>query len=86
MAAQRRFVGDALDAAACRVDVGARYYTFIWTMLLCLRAAARKGIAVVVADRPNPINGVEVEGPLADADKLAVWQQIEARQLPASAA
>ena len=44
------------------VDVGARYYTFIWTMLLCLRAAARRGVTVVVADRPNPINGVTTEG------------------------
>lgn len=44
------------------VDVGARYYTFIWTMLLCLRAAARHGITVVVADRPNPINGLDIEG------------------------
>ncbi len=44
------------------VDVGARYYTFIWTMLLCLKAAARRSMTVVVADRPNPINGVDVEG------------------------
>jgi len=53
------------------VDVGARYYTFIWTMLLCLRAAARKGIAVVVADRPNPINGITTEGRPQDADYLS---------------
>lgn len=44
------------------VDVGARYYTFIWTMLLCIQAAARHGITVVVADRPNPIDGTDVEG------------------------
>ena len=44
------------------VDVGARYYTFIWTMLLCLRAAARRSLTVVVADRPNPINGTDTEG------------------------
>lgn len=44
------------------VDVGARYYTFAWTMLLCLEAAAERGIPVVVADRPNPIDGVTVEG------------------------
>jgi len=44
------------------VDVGARYYTFIWTMLLCMQAAARRRITVVVADRPNPINGVTTEG------------------------
>jgi len=43
-------------------DIGARYYTFIWTMLLCLEAAAHRGITVVVADRPNPINGTTIEG------------------------
>jgi len=53
------------------VDVGARYYTFIWTMLLCLRAAARRGLTVVVADRPNPINGVTVEGRLPEPDHLS---------------
>ena len=44
-------------------DVGARYYTFIWTMLLCLEAAWEKGIAVVIPDRPNPLGGSLVEGP-----------------------
>lgn len=43
-------------------DVGSRYYTFIWTMALCMQAAARAGVAVVVLDRPNPINGTAVEG------------------------
>jgi uncharacterized protein YbbC (DUF1343 family) len=43
-------------------DVGSRYYTFIWTMALCMQAAARAGVAVVVLDRPNPIGGTEVEG------------------------
>jgi uncharacterized protein YbbC (DUF1343 family) len=44
-------------------DVGARIYTFIYTMANCLRAAARAGIPVIVCDRPNPIGGVAVEGP-----------------------
>lgn len=43
-------------------DVGARYYTFVWTALLALRAAARVGVPVVVLDRPNPLGGVAVEG------------------------
>lgn len=47
-------------------DIGARYYTFIWTLYLCMKACERRGIAVVVLDRPNPINGVAVEGPLLD--------------------
>ena len=49
-------------------DVGARYYTFIWTMFLCLRACERHGVAVVVLDRPNPINGITREGPVLDPD------------------
>jgi uncharacterized protein YbbC (DUF1343 family) len=45
-------------------DVGARYYTFVWTALLALRAAARAGVAVIALDRPNPIGGTvdTVEG------------------------
>lgn len=43
-------------------DVGSRYYTFVWTMALCLQAAAAAGVAVVVLDRPNPIGGQLVEG------------------------
>ena len=44
-------------------DVGARIYTFIYSMANCLRAAARRGLPVIVCDRPNPIGGVRVEGP-----------------------
>jgi uncharacterized protein YbbC (DUF1343 family) len=44
-------------------DVGARYYTFIWTLALCMEAAWQKGIPVVVPDRPNPLGGALVEGP-----------------------
>ncbi len=47
-------------------DVGARYYTFIWTMYLCMSACEKQGVAVVVLDRPNPIDGVTVEGPVLD--------------------
>jgi uncharacterized protein YbbC (DUF1343 family) len=43
-------------------DIGARIYTYIYTMANCLRAAARHGISVIVCDRPNPIGGVAVEG------------------------
>jgi len=47
-------------------DIGARYYTFIWTMYLCMRACEKNGVTMVVLDRPNPINGISVEGPLLD--------------------
>jgi uncharacterized protein YbbC (DUF1343 family) len=49
-------------------DVGSRYYTFVWTLYLCLRACEKCGIAVVVLDRPNPINGVTTEGPVLDSN------------------
>ncbi len=39
------------------VDVGARYYTYVWTALLCARAAADAGVHTLVLDRPNPIGG-----------------------------
>ncbi len=45
-------------------DIGARIYTYIYTMANCLRACARHGVPVIVCDRPNPINGVDVEGEL----------------------
>jgi len=45
-------------------DVGTRIYTYIYTMANCMRAAARHGVRVVVCDRPNPVGGVAVEGPL----------------------
>jgi uncharacterized protein YbbC (DUF1343 family) len=43
-------------------DVGARIYTYIYTMANCMRACARHGVPVIVCDRPNPIGGVDVEG------------------------
>jgi uncharacterized protein YbbC (DUF1343 family) len=43
-------------------DIGARIYTYIYTMANCLRAGGRHGVPVLVCDRPNPIGGVDVEG------------------------
>ena len=47
-------------------DIGARIYTYIYTMANCLRACARHGVQVIVCDRPNPIGGVDVEGPMLE--------------------
>lgn len=47
-------------------DVGARIYTFIYTMANCLRAAAHAGLPVIVCDRPNPIGGADLEGPMLE--------------------
>jgi len=48
-------------------DIGARYYTFIWTLYLCMRACEKHGVQVAVLDRPNPINGMTTEGPTLDS-------------------
>jgi uncharacterized protein YbbC (DUF1343 family) len=56
---------DAIDVLVIDLaDVGARYYTFVWTAWLALQAAAKKGVHVVVLDRPNPLGGAEatIEG------------------------
>src|SRR5207248_5595357 len=45
-------------------DVGTRIYTYIYTMAYCLIAAQKRGLQVIVCDRPNPIGGVAVEGPM----------------------
>jgi uncharacterized protein YbbC (DUF1343 family) len=51
-------------------DVGARYYTFVWTAVLAMRAVTRLGKRVVVLDRPNPIGGAPslIEGRMQRAD------------------
>jgi len=45
-------------------DVGLRFYTYLSTVLNCIRVAAETGIPVVILDRPNPLGGVLVEGPV----------------------
>jgi len=47
-------------------DIGARFYTYITTLGYALEEAARAGKSFLVLDRPNPINGIAVEGPLLD--------------------
>ena len=56
-----------LDAVVIDLqDVGARYYTFAWTMALTMRACGRAGVDVVVLDRPNPLGGELTEGNIPD--------------------
>lgn len=52
-------------------DVGCRFYTFLSTLGHCLTAAAKHGKRFIVLDRPNPIGGAAIEGPIADKDRLA---------------
>ena len=45
-------------------DVGSRYYTFIYTLANCMQTCAESNTRMVVCDRPNPINGLKIEGNL----------------------
>ncbi len=59
----RREQLEGLDAIVVDLqDVGSRYYTFVWTAALVLRAASAAGIETIVLDRPNPLGGVRMEG------------------------
>lgn len=54
-----------LDALVFDIqDVGSRYYTYVYTMALAMKAAAKAGVPFYVLDRPNPIGGAQVEGNL----------------------
>ena len=52
-------------------DVGVRFYTYVTTMAYCMEAAAKHNIAFFVLDRPNPLGGEIIEGPMLDADKAS---------------
>jgi uncharacterized protein YbbC (DUF1343 family) len=52
-------------------DAGVRFYTYLSTMAYCMEEAAKHNIAFYVLDRPNPIGGEIVEGPMLDADKTS---------------
>ncbi|MGM9920972.1 MAG: exo-beta-N-acetylmuramidase NamZ domain-containing protein [Bhargavaea sp.] len=49
-------------------DVGTRFYTYIYTMALAMEAAEEQGIPFIVLDRPNPLGGEKVEGPVLDPE------------------
>ncbi len=49
-------------------DVGVRFYTYLTTLVYIMEEAARRGVEVMVLDRPNPLTGRIVEGPVMDAD------------------
>jgi uncharacterized protein YbbC (DUF1343 family) len=52
-------------------DAGVRFYTYTTTMGYCMEEAAKRGIAFYVLDRPNPLNGEIVEGPMLDPEKTS---------------
>jgi uncharacterized protein YbbC (DUF1343 family) len=58
---------EAIDVLVCDLqDVGSRYYTFIWTMALAMQVCAKAGKSFIVLDRPNPLGGLTLEGPVLD--------------------
>ncbi len=61
-----------LDALVFDIqDAGVRFYTYITTMAYALEEAARHGLEFYVLDRPNPLGGERIEGPLLDPDRLS---------------
>lgn len=61
-----------LDALVYDIqDIGARFYTYATTLAYCMEEAAKAGVAIYVLDRPNPIGGLSVEGPMLDGDKTS---------------
>ena len=52
-------------------DIGTRYYTYIWTMALIIKKCEEYNIPVVILDRPNPINGITIEGNLQNENYLS---------------
>jgi len=56
---------DGIDVMVYDIqDIGCRSYTFISTLGLVMRACAERGIPVMVLDRPNPLGGLKIEGPV----------------------
>src|ERR1041385_9164239 len=56
-----------VDIIVCDLqDVGTRIYTFVYTIVNCMRVARKLGKKVIVCDRPNPINGLMIEGAVLD--------------------
>ena len=57
---------DGLDVLAVDMqDAGVRFYTFAATMMHCLEACAEAGVPMVILDRPNPLGGQRIEGPVS---------------------
>ncbi len=52
-------------------DVGSRYYTFVWTAVLCARVCSSLGIETLILDRPNPLGGLIIEGAPQVAERLS---------------
>ena len=75
---------DGLDALVIDLqDIGARFYTYTTTMAYVLEEAAKRRLPVVVLDRPNPINGFQIEGPALDKAQVGFTGLLRADADPA---
>ncbi|MHC4513639.1 MAG: exo-beta-N-acetylmuramidase NamZ family protein [Planctomycetota bacterium] len=73
---------DGIDTVLFDIqDIGCRFYTYISTMGLCMQACAEHGKRFVVLDRPNPINGIDVGGPLLhrEDESFVGWHTLPVR-------
>lgn len=69
---------DGLDAVVVDLqDAGARFYTYMTTVAYLMEEAGPRGVEVVVLDRPNPINGTAIEGPVLETDLLGFTGYLE---------
>lgn len=60
---------DGIDTLVFDIqDCGARFYTYVMTLTLCMESAKKYGVKVLVLDRPDPINGLTVEGNILEPD------------------
>lgn len=63
-------------------DIGGRYYTFTYTMSRCMKAASERGKQFIVLDRPNPVNGVTVDGQVMEQECTSFIGQHEIPDRP----
>ena len=73
---------DGIDTLVFDIqDIGTRFYTYMATMGEAMIAASQAGLRFVVLDRPNPIGGVQIEGPITDAgrESFIAWDAIPLR-------
>lgn len=58
-----------IDILVCDIqDIGARYYTYLWTITHILEAAGEQGARVIILDRPNPLGGLMIDGPILEPE------------------
>lgn len=59
---------EGLDVIVCDIqDIGVRYYTYVWSLSYLIEAAGEANVEVMILDRPNPLGGLSVYGPLLDS-------------------